>query len=702
MGKARLSGPCETAGNGGEAGDRLLADGQDPRFLPTNPTRCQGQIVGSSETEMSSHAVPIPTPAPLIKNGDWASVLTQDHPRLLGPTGFLAARAAKYPELYQEVKQVDSLLAQGIVHAVEGLPKVEIEKWVAKGLSELDRGVTNRHQDTWIWLARVALTYDFFHAHLSPADRERMLAWMNPHLEFFTDDESGFHNSITAKIVTYLRIAYGTWGENPRAQDFRDYALEKLYAQRLAPVLREFGQGGGWTECGWYQRHSVWDMVHGMELARRVEGYDGYQQAPQFYYQRLAYELHQPYPVPRPDGTERFAVEGDGVDWYSPRCENTHLLRDVLADYFRGSELARLTANRARWPRHPRTLADELLFRPDQDQYPLPLEEAPLAHHAAGVGKVYARSDWTQDATWFRFECGDYFCAHQHFEVGNFELFRRDMLATESGHYEWGGRHAMNWFVRTIAHNCILINLPGETWARMRDGGAAGPYANDGGQTKKWEWPVSDLETWKSRREEFTTGKIIAYQNQPEFLYVAGDCTAAYVPEKLELWIRQIVFLRPHTFVIFDRVISTRPECRKTWLLHSRHEPELCGDAFSLNNGRGRLVGQRLLPEAAVVQKLEGYAYGGETFDPEYARHRDPPNRWRLEVSPAEPAREDFFLHLLTTDAPQLATLVRRGEAVGVQFGEVEVLFAGEVGGTLRLGGAEFPLEPVVRSGKYE
>ena len=95
---------------------------------------------------------------------------------------------------------------------------------------------------------------------------------------------------------------------------------------------------------------------------------------------------------------------------------------------------------------HP-ALTDEYLFRPDQDQFPLPMDQFSLAHLASGVDKLYARSDWTQDATWLRFECGDFFNPHQHFEVGDLEMFRREPLAVETGHYDdWVGLHAINWY----------------------------------------------------------------------------------------------------------------------------------------------------------------------------------------------------------------------------------------------------------------
>lgn len=643
----------------------------------------------------------LPRPSPRIPNGAWKPIL-QGHPRLLGPKAFLRERAQSRPEAYKEVKADDSLLAVGIVHAVEGAEPSRIAPHLETAKQNVARGVTNVHQDTWIWLQDAALAYDLFHDQFSPDERRAIIDWMNGHLKVFTDDENAFHNSTLSKILTYLRIAYATWGENPRAKEFRDYALTKLYDGKVLPVLREFGAGGGFTEAGWYARGSLWNLAQALELARRVEGYDGFAKAPRFFYQRLAYEMFQPYPGLWTYGTERYSDEGDGSTVYGGHTEYPRHLRTLLASYYGGSPLARAVENKRRKGSNSAARLVDFLYD-EEPETSLPLARFPLAHLAEGIGKVYARSDWTDDATWFRFECGDYWAAHQHFEVGNFEIYRRAPLATESGEYvNYSDAHAMNWLVRTIAHNSILVHQPGEEWKNMRDGGRI-PYANDGGQAKKWDWVSDTLEEWKSKRDQYERGDIVAYRNTPEYLFVAGDGTAAYNPSKLSGWVRQIVFLRPHTFVVFDRVTSVKPEYEKTWLLHTRNEPELSGRTATARNGAGRLTVQTLLPERAAIKKVHGYTYGGETFDPPTTGLSAEANKWRIEVQPASPNREDLFLHVLSTeDIPLPAHLLKRPGGVGVKVGDVEIVFSGRVGGTLRLKGKAHPLKAGVVRGPYE
>jgi len=650
-----------------------------------------------SSVRMSSN---VPPPALRIATGSWAAAM-KEHPRLLGPREHLKRLARTKPEAYKEIKSNNSLPAVGIVHAVEGVGRDKTDLFVQAAMKHVGRGPTNFHQDTWVWLTDVAMTYDLFFDAISASDRAKMVEWMNAHLGLYTTDENAFHNSTLSKILCYLRIAYGTWGENPRAKEFRDYALGKLYEGKVVPVLREFGAGGGFTECGWYSRGSLWHLVQALELARRFEGYDGFQKAPRFFYQRLAYEMFQPFPGLWTYGAERYPVEGDGANTYGGHNEYPRHLRTVLAQYFRGSELARYVANKRRRGSNFEARLVDFLYEEEPDPA-LGLESFPLSHLASGIGKVYARSDWTDDATWFRFECGDFWAGHQHFEVGNFEIFRREPLATESGEYhDYLSNHSVNWLIRTIAHNCILVYQPGEEWNMMRDGGR-NPYANDGGQAKKWEWTVDTLDIWKSRREQFERGDIVAYQNHPEYLYVAGDCTKAYASSKLRLWIRQVVFVRPHTFFVFDRVVSTRPEYEKTWLLHCRNEPIVEGKTCIIQDGKGRLLAQTLLPENPVIRKTEGYGYRGETFDPQKTALTPLANRWRIEISPSAASMEDVFLHVLTTDQPMRTSTSRNGEQVIARAGDVQVLFSGRVGGVLVISGKRFPLKAEVEPGKYE
>ena len=71
-------------------------------------------------------------------------------------------------------------------------------------------------------------------------------------------------------------------------------------------------------------------------------------------------------------------------------------------------------------------------------------------------------------------------------------------------------------------------------------------------------------------------------------------------------------------------------------------------------------------------------------------------------MTPAKPAEEDLFLHVLFTDGAQEVELVRDADKVGVKVGSDQVLFSGKQGGELSVGGERRELPQRVVKGSWE
>ena len=148
--------------------------------------------------------------------------------------------------------------------------------------------------------------------------------------------------------------------------------------------------------------------------------------------------------------------------------------------------------------------------------------------------------------------------------------------------------------------------------------------------------------------------------------------------------------------MILDRVTSTDPNYRKTWLLHTQNEPQVTANTFHCDEGDGRLFCQALLPERAALTPIGGpgkefwangrnwelneeFKVGQQEFQEKTGKAMLLGN-WRMEVSPAEPSREDIFLHLIQVGDSGLANISsaeasRSDERVAVSFraGEQDV-----------------------------
>lgn len=202
-------------------------------------------------------------------------------------------------------------------------------------------------------------------------------------------------------------------------------------------------------------------------------------------------------------------------------------------------------------------------------------------------------------------------------------------------------------------------------------------------------------------------GQLLAYETQPHFDYVAGDATNAWPLGLAQEVYRQVVFVKPDTVVVYDRVeLGPRAE-RAFWLAATGSQLEVNGNHFLVRSGKSALGGQVLLPQAVTAQ----------TFDPSQSnRYTTPPpfsvtQSWYLfdgltrhqkvlELWPAQPGRKlEFLVVLQAAMVPEAKAplALPRGDVArlldesyaGARFQQgdqlVQVRFrrSGEVGGDL-------------------
>jgi len=210
-------------------------------------------------------------------------------------------------------------------------------------------------------------------------------------------------------------------------------------------------------------------------------------------------------------------------------------------------------------------------------------------------------------------------------------------------------------------------------------------------------------------------GQLLAYETRPHFDYVAGDATNAWPLGLAEEVYRQVVFLKPDTLVVYDRVALGPQAQRAFWLAATGSQLEVNGNRFLVRSGKSALGGQVLLPQAVTAQ----------TFDPTQSnRYTTPPpfsvtQSWYLfdgltrhqkvlELWPAQPGRKLEFLVVLqaaTVPEAKAPLVLPRGDVVrlldesyaGARFQQgdrlVQVRFrrSGEVGGDITFAAGRQP-----------
>lgn len=277
-----------------------------------------------------------------------------------------------------------------------------------------------------------------------------------------------------------------------------------------------------------------------------------------------------------------------------------------------------------------------------------------------------------------------------------------DYTDTESPHY-------LNYYRRTVAHNSVLVYDPAKKffWSdnllpAANDGGQRMNSA------RYWN-TIGSRDDWSRTRDLWDIGSMRVIDHAPgQYHYALGDASKPYCREKVRRFTREVVYVPGHSVrFIFDRVISKNSSFRKAWLRHGINQPSVDRDAakaapgaqefpnaqtFRFTEGSGELFVHSLLPKERVITRRggtdrefftpgddHGGAWGtGQNWPLEPAqgaplpenpklrqmwklfwgddfnnililrsnRKNVVPGSWRIEVSPANPSEEDYFLHV--------------------------------------------------------
>jgi len=421
-------------------------------------------------------------------------------------------------------------------------------------------------------------------------------------------------------------------------------------ANPLNPIYPLYG--GGWPEGHDYDRHGTLEALT-LWLALRSAGGPDFVTGSRFADDKILWYLQglvpsEHYMLPLADND----FPGNLPFWHdlhvlamSAAAEGPHApyLRDYLdrAEVQTGSAIstflfADTTAPRRNW------------------------KELPTDYFTAGVGTAAWRTSWEPDASYVAVQASDHFVYHQQNQDGAFYIYRNAPLAWRSGVYDGGVHdHNVNYVIRSIAANCILVNDPKEQY-HGPDGVEA---VNDGGQAiGNWMPKANDMESLaalRARRESYEDRVTwLAQESAKDYGYAAFEYGRAYLVGKVPEAIRQVVFLKPDWVVVLDRVTSGDPSFQKTFLLHAPEElvvdPAAGLTTITTQSGPatvapGKLFCKTLLPEGARLVRVGG---PGEEFMVAGANRPirggvklQLPGQYRLEVQAPVGEKTTVFLH---------------------------------------------------------
>jgi hypothetical protein len=466
----------------------------------------------------------------------------------------------------------DAKYGKYAVSFIDGAVAAEEQK-IAKGQSPDAADDSYLHVGELI--GDVALTYDWCFDRLSESQKKRWLAYADQAVWNIWNPEkatwgskreawSGWatdnpnNNYFSAFLEATMLVGLAARGEHPRADHWVKEFREKHIGDELAPTYDRDLVGGGSREGTGY----------GTEMRRLFRLYDLWESATG---ERIAdltphtkdsmlWAIHATVPT-----LDRIATIGDQAressgalfDWNRDYVQMLTYLyrRDPLAGigqwYLAHSSVPEMTQTYSIFydvVYHQTDVAE----RPIQALYPV--------YYASGVGHLFARSSWQPDATWLNFLAGPFTESHAHADLGSFVIFKNEWLAYDAVIDSSSGLRR-----EEAVHNLVELTKNGK--------------------------PV------QMQRER--TARLTALEDNAAFLYAAADVTPVYADGAgVSSVQRELVFVKPDTFVVFDRV-SARPPIAKTWHLNTPHKPVEKNNFVSIQGKKDNLTMTVLLPRGA-------------------------------------------------------------------------------------------------------
>jgi heparin/heparan-sulfate lyase len=632
-----------------------------------------------------------------------------------------------------------------VCHRVEEEPR-----YMEKALAVLDaviadgRGKSRTDSRTRVLV--LAVGYDWLHDCLPAAARERLRSGLVAAIEresgaLSTRSEfvSGVSHFATA-VILIGRLAL--WDGSPAASAELERAL--AHWEKYMEVTRHIAKDGG-HHLGWrYGRSYPMRVALVSEAITTATGRDVFAEE-EAWLKELGY--HLVYGL-RPDNTY-FRI-GDSHRAIDMNLDEDAVILGILSSRYRDGNLAAFADRAAEWCLSSSALAPmshhvfPLLFA-DPSIKRRPPESLPPVRGFRMSGNYIMRTGWDAGDTAVLFRAMPwYHFNHERRDFGSFQIYHRGALAIHGGTYmagdedsDYNGPHLRNYAWRTAAHNTITVLDPGEEFRSPfapRRGAAREEtvWSNDGGQKIRSErdddvpvphYQPRNLEDLNDPR--FAQGSVEVFDDGPEATCIVADGTRAYRGSKVKLFERHFLYLKKPVgwkhpvIVILDRVESTNPSFRKTWLLHTVEEPRLEDRVFVIENrtrirftgGKtpqakdywqqysGKLHSETVLPAEASLQFVGGegkeFWVDGKNHPAEVAETDliTEPGIGRIEVSPSKPRAFDLFLHVLSpteaddpTPRPRVELLEATGSTALRAAGYV-IVFAGAENPRVRASG---------------
>jgi hypothetical protein len=419
--------------------------------------------------------------------------------------------------------------------------------------------------------------YDWFHDLMTPAQLSQLQTSLNNWIGGFENDSFEYDhpqgNYFAGYYAAKCMAALAVQGDSPLGDTWWNDWYNHQHLQRVAPYYATNLGGGGWTE-GFTQYGVLATRNQALPAlaVRTAKGID------------IIHNAAQPYPYPldmarylmaftwptknmMDDRGELYNTEDVNIWPGTPRIESYRFFSGFLSMWNDPS-----APTMHRYARDVKTALDVLhagdsqewvdfLFWDENAPETPDYSSLPASYLAPGVGGVAARSDWTTGATFMTFMSSPYInnpaAGHEPFDKGSLAIERNKnplvvnpaawLTHEPNGSNGWNvtydDRYG-NWDLDHTLGNRILNNT-----FQVRHLNAQGGILDNYGEEALQR--TDGVRTQVSRFEDAGPYVLAVGQFLEDMYRPFQTICAGMAP--ITSWSREIVYLRPSQFVVYDR-----------------------------------------------------------------------------------------------------------------------------------------------------
>jgi hypothetical protein len=532
------------------------------------------------------------------------------------------------------------------------------------------------------------LGYDWVYELLTPAQRTQVYttanawitAWEQPNgcadFEYLHPQSNYFAGYFHAKAV----IALATYDENPSAPaQWADW-LNNQYGARVQPYYQQHLLGGGWPEG--YGNYAPLGILNMSLPAREVKTATGqdliHATAPySFPLASADYAMHFTWPSRAYfDDRDTNHSTGDAVS--PPGTTPVGMFQQIIGDlgYWNSSQVGvfhqYLNVVSAATNDFNPTDSWLLFLDTDPNAPTAALTTLPLSYFAAGMNAVAARSDWGTGATWMSFRAGPYVNnpaqGEEYFDQGSLALVRggSPLLINTGG---WVVHEPNGTADEANVYNDNYGGFDGSVYMANRQLYNVFYVRNMSGSTVVDRYGQAAYTT----EDNNVRTQVSAYEEGTNYLYLlATHLEDMYRPFSagagVAAWSREVVYLRPNRFVVYDRTTEGSAGYDQFLAWHFPASPAKVAVATGQNRFDVSYNGQYM---GAMITVLP--ANSSTTTIPLYPGS-NPVKAWQVQVRPSGSSVSQSWLTVfdLSSAAANVATTVpvtvNQGGIIGVQL----------------------------------